>query len=354
MSGVGLFLPGGGAAGAIYQIAVLAALEDSIEGWSANNFSAFYAASSGATVATALAGGCGVRRLYRALLDPSDDYFPLERKHILKMDIGGWARAGVAVVSSLRKGMSSAMARSPQNTPAALWEELDSLYDSLPPGLFSLDRYERFFAERLSRRGVVNSFASLQRPLRIVAHALDSGDRVFFGGAGSEHVPVTRACMASMALPPFFSPVKVGDGYCINAGAAQVEAVDCAASMGMKTLVVVNPMVPVRGPVAPPSGGEPLSLAEKGAMWITNQAHRVSQRVLLEEVLRRIEGEGMRVIVIEPEPTDTLMFTYNPTSFATRRTILEHVYRTTRERVSQWPVSKLSLIPPPPPEQEPH
>ena len=345
---VGLFLPGGGAAGVMYQIAVLAALEDSIDGWSANHFSSFYAASSGATVATALAGGCGVRRMYRALLDPSDDYFPLERKHILKMDVGGWARAAVAVASSLRQGMSTAMARSPQNTPAALWEELDRLYDSLPPGLFSLERYERFFAERLNRRGVVNSFPSLQRPLRIVAHSLDSGERIFFGEAGTEHVPITRACMASMALPPFFSPIKVGEKHCINAGAAQVEALDCAQAMGMSTLVVVNPMVPVRGPVASPGGdGGVVSLAEKGAMWVANQAHRVSLRLLLEEALRRVEREGMQIIVIEPQPTDTLMFTYNPTSFATRRTILEHVYRTTRERVSQWPVSKLSLIPPP-------
>jgi len=37
-------------------------------------------------------------------------------------------------------------------------------------------------------------------------------------------VPVTRACTASMALPPFFSPVCVGDRYYIDAGAAQARA----------------------------------------------------------------------------------------------------------------------------------
>jgi predicted acylesterase/phospholipase RssA len=81
-NGIALFLPGGGAVGAMYQIAVLAALEDAVEGLNANAFDLFLGASSGASVAAALAGGSEVRRIYRALLDPADAYFPLERRHI--------------------------------------------------------------------------------------------------------------------------------------------------------------------------------------------------------------------------------------------------------------------------------
>jgi hypothetical protein len=40
-NGIALFLPGGGAAGAMYQIAVLAALEDAVEGLNANEFDLF-------------------------------------------------------------------------------------------------------------------------------------------------------------------------------------------------------------------------------------------------------------------------------------------------------------------------
>jgi hypothetical protein len=53
----------------------------------------------------------------------------------------------------------------------------------------------------------------------------------------------------------------------------------------------------------------------------------------------------MQVILIEPEPTDTLLFMYNPASFAARRTILEQAYRTTRERFARWPLARLSLMP---------
>jgi predicted acylesterase/phospholipase RssA len=200
----------------MYQIAVLAALEDAVDGLNVNDFDLFLGASSGASVAAALAGGSDIRRMYRALLDPADDCFPLERKHILKMDVAEWGRAASTVVAALKKGMSSALSRAPAASPAALWEELDRLYDSLPAGFFSLERYERFFAERLARRGVPNAFAELRRPLRIIAHDLDLGHSLLFGDPEWEHVPVTRACTASMALPPFFSPVVVGDRYCME------------------------------------------------------------------------------------------------------------------------------------------
>jgi NTE family protein len=346
--GIALFLPGGGAAGAMYQIAALAALEDAVEGLNANQFDLFMGASSGASVAAALAGGREVRRIYRALLDPADAYFPLERKHILKMDMSEWGRASATVFSALRKGVSSALSRSPAQSPMALWEELDRLYDSLPAGFFSLDRYERFFADRLTRRGVPNSFSALPKQLLVIAHDLDLGEEVLFGSPGFEHVPVTRACTASMALPPFFSPVCVGDRYYIDAGAAQSRVLDAAARAQARAIVIVNPMVPVRTRKVPTGHGERPSLRDKGAMWVANQAHRISTHALLTETIERLRRETrMQVILIEPDPTDTLLFTYNPASFAARRAILEQAYRTTRERVAGWPLARLSLMPGP-------
>jgi len=345
--GIVLFLTGGGAAGAMYQIGALAALEDAIPGLNANAFDLFLGASSGASVAAALAAGREVRRIYRALLDPADAYFPLERKHILKMDISEWGRAASTVFSALQKGVSSVLSRSPSPSPAALWEELDRLYDSLPAGIFSLDRYERFFADRLTRRGHSNSFASLARELRVIAHDLDRGGEVLFGDPGFDHVPVTRACTASMALPPFFSPVCVGERYYIDAGAAQARALEAAVRADARAVVIVNPMVPVSSTNTVPTGhGERPSLRDKGAMWVANQAHRISMQAVLSEMIARLRRETrMQVILIEPDPTDTLLFMYNPASFSARRAILEQAYRTTRERISAWPLARLSLMP---------
>jgi NTE family protein len=334
---IALCLPGGGATGAMFQIGALAALDDGVEGLSQRGFDIYIGTNSGASVASVLAAGRPPERLYRAFLDPGDVYFPLERKHILKMDLVEWRRTVVSAAVALRHGTSSLFSRAPSAKPAELWEELDRLYDSLPAGFFSLDAYERFLEDFFVRREVPNTFHGMPKTLYILAHDLDSGEQVAFGGEGFDHVPVTRACIASMAVPPFFSPVRIGDRYYIDAGAAQISHLDLAVAEGASLVVVVNPMVPVRAETVPTGHGKKSSVRDKGLMWVMNQAMRISMHRLMKESLARIVAEKRaEVILIEPDASDAMLFMHNPASFAARRKILEHAYRTTRTRIAEW------------------
>lgn len=334
---VALCLPGGGATGAMYQIGVLAALEDHVEGIGALGFDLYVGTSSGASVAAALAAGRPVERIYRAFLDPADVYFPLERKHVLRMDLSEWRRTLISGLAALRHGTQSLVSRGPAPSPAALWEELDRFYDSMPAGVFSLDAYERFLEAFFVRRGIPNSFPAMPRPLRIMAHDLDTGEQVLFGSEGKNHVPVTRACIASMAMPPFFSPVRIGHRHYIDAGAAQVSHLDVAVEYGADVIVVINPMVPVAAASVPTGHGHRRSVRDKGLMWVTNQATRIGIHKLMKESCARIAEKGLAdVLLIEPEPTDGILFMHNPASFAARRNILEYAYRTTRARLGAW------------------
>src|SRR6478609_2871046 len=134
---IALCLPGGGVTGGMYQIGALSALEDALEGLDARGFDLYVGTSSGATVAAALAGGLPVQRLYRALLDPADNYFPLERAHLTRMDLDEWRRTIVTAFGAFKSGLSTLTSRPPAGKD--LWEQLDRLYDSLPAGLFTLD-----------------------------------------------------------------------------------------------------------------------------------------------------------------------------------------------------------------------
>lgn len=334
---IALCLPGGGVTGAMYQLGALAALEDTVEGLDANGFDLYVGTSSGASVAAVLAGGREVSRMYRALLDPADQYFPLERRHLLKIDLLEWRRALGSFFGAARYGGSSLFRRTPAPTPADLWEQLDRFYDALPAGVFSLDGYERFLEDFFVRRDVPNSFRGMPRRLRIMAHDLDSGEPVFFGGPGHDYIPVTRACIASTALPPFFSPVRIGDRFYIDAGAAQVSHLDVALELDADVLVVVNPMVPVRAEGVPTGHGHRPSVRDKGYLWVANQAIRIGMHALLKEWVARVQAAGRAdVILIEPDPSDGILFMFSPASFAGRRKMLEYAYRTTRERVSGW------------------
>jgi NTE family protein len=322
---VALCLPGGGAAGALFQIGAIAALEDVLGGLEATGFDLYVGSSGGASVAAALAGGVPIQRIYRAFLDPADAYFGLERKHLLRVDFGEWKRTLPALIAAVGEGASGLMARGTLPPPAALWEKLDRLAEALPGGFFTLEGYEKFLEEFFIRRSVPNSFSAMPHALRILAHDLENGELVQFGTEPTATASVTRACIASMAIPPFFSPVKVGERYFVNPGAGQIVHVDVASADGADVIVVVNPLVPFRIEQA---GERPIR--ERGLLAVLNQAIRIGSARALSEQCRRAEEAGKGVLVVEPDPAEGLVFSGNPASFDVRRRILEYSYRHAR------------------------
>ncbi|WP_438018191.1 patatin-like phospholipase family protein [Sorangium sp. So ce315] len=340
---VSLCLPGGGLTGALYQIGALAALEDGVEGIDNQSFSLYIGHGSGAAVASALAGGIPTERLYRALLDPVDNFFPLERSHLLQIDVGEWRRALSTSVVALRHAVVRLTTRGDAAPNASaqqyLFEQLDRFNDSLPAGLFRLERYERFLAEFFLRRGIPNSFRAMPRTLRIPTHDLDSGERVVFGAEGFDAVPVSLACAASLALPLFFSPVRIDHRHYIDGGLGHVAHLDLAQAAGAELTIVVSPLVPVSTAHRPvPTGhGVRESVRDKGMLWVFNQAMRIGAHARLHQAVGRTRAEGkMQVLVLEPAPNDAMLFLHNPANLRARRAILEYAYRTTRERIAVW------------------
>lgn len=340
---VSLCLPGGGLTGALYQIGALAALEDGVEGIDNQSFSLYIGHGSGAAVASALAGGIPTERLYRALLDPVDNFFPLERGHLLQIDVGEWRRALSTSVVALRHAVVRLTTRGDAAPNASaqqyLFEQLDRFNDSLPAGLFRLERYERFLAEFFLRRGIPNSFRAMPRTLRIPTHDLDSGERVVFGAEGFDAVPVSLACAASLALPLFFSPVRIDHRHYIDGGLGHVAHLDLAQAAGADLTIVVSPLVPVSTAHRPvPTGhGVRESVRDKGMLWVFNQAMRIGAHARLHQAVGRTRAEGkMQVLVLEPAPNDAMLFLHNPANLRARRAILEYAYRTTRERIAVW------------------
>jgi predicted acylesterase/phospholipase RssA len=330
--------------GAMYQIGALAALEDGVRGLDGQGFSLYVGHSTGATVAAALAGGSPVERLYRALLDPVDNFFPLERGHVYRMDLDEWQRTLATGWVALRQLFSRLRRRgdaATQPVPAHLflWDQIDRLSDSLPAGLFSLDRYERFLSEFFLRRGIPNSFRAMPRALRIATHDIDSGVQVMFGAEGYDGTPVSLACAASLAMPLFFSPVRIGGRHYVDGGLGHVAHLDVAAAEGVKLAIVVSPLVPVAASYGsvPTGHGIKGSVRDKGLVWMFNQGLRISSHARLHQEVALTRQEGaMQVLVVEPEPTDAMLFLHNPADLAARRTILEAAYRTTRDRIAEW------------------
>lgn len=334
---VALSLPGGGLAGALYQVGALAALEDALDGLRSRGFSLYVGQAGGSIVASCLAGGIPSDRLYRALLDPADNFFPLERRHFLQVDTGEWQRATKTAYLAIRHAITRLGPSRGAGTIAAedVVAQFDRLADSLPAGLFTLARFERFLSDFYLRREIPNAFSAMGREggrrLRIVAHDLDSGARVLFGSEGYENIPVSLACAASCALPMFFSPVRIGGRHYIDGGLCELAHLGVAKQAGVDVAIVINPRVPVttRGAGVPTGHGPGTSVRDKGLTWVMNQSKRISSQAMLEHEIRH-PPEGMHVLLIEPHPSDSTLFLHNVAQFDARRAILEYAYRTTR------------------------
>lgn len=330
-----VYLPGGGVTGGLYQLGALAALEDELPGFRASDLHGYVGVGSGAVTAAALAGGLEVQRLYRALLDPADTFFPLERRHLIRVDLGEWRRTFGAAVGALRQAVANATAR-PVETAVDPWQEIDRFQDVLPAGIFSLEELERFLESFFERRGIPTTFRALTKKLLIPAHDLDTGEVVFFGDEDHVHERIARAACASMALPLFFAPVRMGDRVFFAGSAGNAASLDVAVStLGADVVLVVNPLVPVaaRANRLTTGRGGGTGLRDKGLLWVYNQAMRVGEhaRLRAEAQLVAARRPDVDVVVIEPTTADAVLFTHSPMNYSVRRAILEEAYRSVRE-----------------------
>ncbi|MCS6798324.1 MAG: patatin-like phospholipase family protein [Myxococcota bacterium] len=344
----GLCLTGGGVTGALHQVGVLAALEEAervsgAEGGGgrasrppAAAFDVIVGASSGATVALALATGVGAGRLYRALLDPADDFFPLRRQHLFRLDAAEWGRVARSVLGALRRMLVSVSDRPLDVDP---WLELERFVDALPAGLFTLNAYTEFLEHFCERRGLPRTFRGLDVELLVVAHDLDRGTRIVFGQEPLRDVSLALAVAASTAVPILFAPVRVAGHDCIDGGLGDVGHVDVAVERGCDRVLVVNPMVPFFNDPdvqdVPTGHGPRRRLRDKGLLWVYNQSVRLRSEGRFHRMLAayRAAHPNVRVALVEPARDDAMLFLHSPMNFAARRTLLEHAYRDTLERL---------------------
>ena len=94
--------------------------------------------------------------------------------------------------------------------------------------------------ELLARLLPVNDFARLRLPLRITATDLDSGELVVFGAAGRTDCSVAQAVYASMALPVYFPPARIGGRRYADGGIRAALPLELAASAGADVVVAVD------------------------------------------------------------------------------------------------------------------
>lgn len=350
---LGLALAGGVLEGGFYEVGVLCALEDAIAGLDFTRAGVYVGVSSGAVITSLLANGVPPRTLSRAILSRAGGGLDLDPNLLFTPAVGEYARRVARIPGLVGRWVKRRIQNPLDMSVLGSLLELGAL---APVGLFDSAPMQRYLARIFSTDGRSDDFRRLRGKLRVVAVKLDTSELVSFGGPGYEHVPVSRAVQASLALPGFYCPVTIDGEQYIDGVARRTLNASVALEEGAGLLFCVNPIVPVdvrraagtnggagdgdgsaanrngaHGNGRNGGGKRPRSLSDYGLPAVLSQTFRTAIHSRMGTGFRSYAHTypGADVILVEPELSDHRMFFSNIFSFNNRRDVCEHAYAST-------------------------
>jgi predicted acylesterase/phospholipase RssA len=325
---IGLALAGGGPEGAIYEIGVLRALDEAIDGLDFNALPVYVGVSAGALLAANLANGITPAQNVRAIVKHEPGEHPFVPQTFFRPAFGEFVRRGFRVPLLLAEAIVDYV-RKPHDQTVA--ESLLHLSQALPVGLFDNEPVRQYLEHIYNLKDRTDDFRQLACRLIIVACDLDSGMAVRFGEIGRDHVPISRAVQASSALPGLYSPVLIDGRHYVDGVLLKTLHASVALEAGADLVICVNPIVPVDTLRAEESG-QPASLTRMGLPSVLSQTFRTlihsRMRVGLAAYAPRFPGQEL--VLFEPQPDDYRMFFTNIFSFSQRKAVAEYAYHATR------------------------
>jgi hypothetical protein len=204
------------------------------------------------------------------------------------------------------------------------------LAEALPNGLYSGSGLADYVEEALADAGRVNDFRLLDRELYLTATDLDTCERIVFGEDGWSDVPISKAVECSTCLPIVYKPVDLKGRQLVDGGIRSTTNVDIAVEKGAKFIVVVNPLVPYvndfETTIPTVTGSRVRRVSDMGLPAIANQTFRLIAHQRLHQAVGMWQEKypGVDIILVEPEPTDELMFGTPIMDYSRRLRIARH------------------------------
>ena len=334
-----LVLGGGGFTGGVYEIGALRALDLLSVNRTVNQFDVYVGTSAGSLVAALAANGVTPEEMMRVVNRQAPSAFrDVSLGHLLRPNLAEFATSAlrlpwrsVGLVRTLvgQVGQVSAM------------DVVLGLAQALPSGMYSGAGIERYVRAVLSDPDRTDDFRLLEPELYVSATDLDTCERIVFGAADWDDVPISAAVRASTALPMVYTPVEIRGRELVDGGIVSTTNIDIAVEAGAKFIVVLNPLVPFvndfKKRVATLMGSRERRVSDMGFPQIGYQAFKLLAYQRLHEVARQWEQRypGVDIILIEPEPDDELMFRTSIMNFASRVDIARHGFQSVTLKLAQ-------------------
>jgi NTE family protein len=333
-----LVLGGGGFTGGVYEIGALRALDLLAVNSSVNQFDVYVGTSAGAFIAALSANGVTPEEMMRVVTRQGQAPFKdVNLNDLLRPNLLEFARKG-ALLPWRAVGIARQIVS--QRGAVSLLDVLLGFAEGLPSGAYTGEGIERYLRDVLSEPGRTDDFRELACELYLTATDLDTCERVVFGVDGTDDVSISKAVRASGALPMVYAPVKIGERELIDGGMVSTTNLDIAVEAGAKLVIVINPIVPFVNDFADSvktlRGSRPRRVSDMGFPQIGYQAFKLVAHQRLHELAKTWEKRypGVDIVLIEPEPTDELMFQTSMMNFTSRVEIARHGFESVTKHLA--------------------
>lgn len=332
---VALCLAGGGITGSMYEVGCLTALDELLEPpFRVNDIDILVGTSAGAIISALIANDYTPRELFDGISMGPNSGLNFKRKNIYNLRLGEIFRAFLPLV----KRMPSLIKYGWINRRQATFMDLLSIMQEfIPPGIFSLNNLDKYVTGLLYPEGKTNDFRNLKKELYIPATELDSGKRWVFGEAGIDDVPISKAVAASAAVPIFFRPFRIKDRDFIDGATSRVSHMDVALKHGAKLIIIINPTTPIENDLTkmclPTFDGRCGRISQKGMGMISDQARRIETKARFDLGFERFKQAHPEAdfVIIQPEPSDTILYLHGVMDFASRKQIIDYGYNSVKD-----------------------
>ncbi len=314
-SKAGIALSGGALEGFLYQLGASHALNLALSDQNLLGLDIYSGVSSGSILASLYANKIPPLELIRSVYGTSSILPPLKSSSVFDL-------AAKEIATRILESSSFRDKLDPSK-----W--VNNLIKSIPTGFFKGDGLRVFFEQTLAAfSGTTNDFSNLTPKLYVGATDQDQLTHEVFGLNLVNQPSISQAVRASCALPPFYTPVTIGNRRFIDGQVTRTSNLELLVSGGCNLIFIIDPLKPFASQV-------PGTVEKEGGIFALIQTVKALVYTRFQSTLSHLTERYPDVdfIVLQPDETITRIMSGSPMRYKIRCEIIELAYRSTLRRL---------------------